>query len=633
MRKCHYWKKAGRTAVPQNMLLFDCETYPDPNRSNEDGEYHVLRLGVAVAYRLEGIKRTRSAEILFRQSAQFWEFVSSRLSKDRPLWLYAHNMPFDLGAVGGWKVLASDKCEWDTAIFEHGIFFCRGTLEGFPIVLCDSGNYYKCRLATIGRAMGLPKMDMPSFSDSDSLWIPYCRNDVLVLAKGMDTLIQFWRTHELGPWQPTIASLAFSAFRHRFMRTKVLVHDYWDSLRLERAAYYGGRVDTPYIGQVLESPIVEYDYSSLYPSTYLETFPVRYDMFMINPKPYLLKELLTRRSILADVTLRTHDRTYPCRRGARVFHPHGDYRTVLPDAELRVAIESGHVRYVHAVSVHHIDKVFAPYLDFFYPLKEKYGAEDNEAFRTICKYLLNALYGKTGQQTPRWIAWGDDCRRVLERQYGLSEGDLDEYAGRYMPMDGCSGTTTFKGIPESIPIRNYWGEVEVQCGKTESRDSVPAIAATVTSYARLKLTAAQTAAGQGNWYYSDTDSVWVNTRGEQGLIDAGLTGHGEIGRLERKRAFANLTVHGRKDYEAEEIIKIKGIRNPKEPDPDGNYPQLHFPSALSQLRQKLHDGVFLSLVVKHLRRNVDWCIVGENGQTSPLVFPGDDPLPQYAAGV
>ena len=624
-RTPHYWRASGRTALPDTFLVFDSETQPTPAPRGLVGEFHVLRLGVAMSFRLERGRRTRLSEVVYHSPAEFWGFVGRRLSADRPLWLLAHNLAFDLGTVDGWNRLSAPDCEWATAIWEGGTFFFRGTMGGKPLVLCDTTNYYKCPLATVGKAVGLPKMPMPAFADSDSAWLDYCRNDVEVTARGIEVLLDFWREHDLGPWCPTIASLAFSAYRRRFLFPKCLVHTDRSSLRLERAAYYGGRVDTPFIGTAPASPVWEFDFASLYPSTYRNPLPYYYLGAENDPRPDRVLCPGPGVHRVADVTLHTSEEPYPVRVRHNVYHPVGRFRTALAEPEFAYAVAAGHVKRVHRVQFYKAAPIFERYLDYFYSLKDQYEKGGNIAFRTVTKYLMNSLYGKTGQMSPRWLPYGADALSQLALFHGLPADALEQYSGLSHHFEGLSAPWTLPEVPGVVELRRCWGQLEIQVARWESRDSCPAIAATVTSYGRLRLSEAQRAAGRGNWYYSDTDSIWVDGEGRNNLLQSGLVGEGTAGLLAAGKEVATLTVHGRKDYEFTGGRRLKGIRAGVEPDPEGGYHQLHFPSAHVQMQDRLAGGVFVREVVKTLRRTVDWCTRTPTGFTEPLVFPHECP--------
>jgi hypothetical protein len=551
--------------------------------------------------------------------------VRSRLDDRRPLWLVGHNLPYDLGVVDGWSVITSDRFLCDKLAVSGTLTWIKGTLDDKPVVFCDTLNYYKCSLKAVGKAVGREKMDMPSQAATDKEWADYCMNDVDVTADGWDALIDFVRREELGPWQPTIAGLAFSGFRSRFMTSKVLVHDKPYILKLERAAYYGGIVDCPRVGVRIDGPVYEMDVCSMYPSVCMLPMPTRLLGSGRGLTRAELERLLKKRHVVAEVTVTTRDAVYPCRLGQSVYYPHGTYRTTLATPELRQALAAGHVQRVHLASWYVAEPVFASYSDHFVRSKEAYKAAGNDAFSTLCKYMANSLYGKTGQTSPTWVQWDRRAMVLLECQHGLRPGSLSAYYDNPPDLYHPEETALLPGIAEPVDVRDLWGMVEVKVGERESRDSCPAIAATVTSYARCLLRSFQAVAGRDDWYYSDTDSLWVSARGKARLEAAGCVAEGQLGKLGCKGEHACLVVHGPKDYETDQFRRLKGVRANATPTDDGGWCQLHFPTALGQIRDRRPGGVFVRRVTKHLRREFRRLHVGRGGITRPLIFPKEMP--------
>ncbi len=631
-RTAHYWRRAGAASAPANILVFDTETWHGDRAKTAGGEWHTLRLGCALAYRLERGVRTRMLRTVFRDAAAFWSLVRSRLDKRRPLWVVAHNLPYDLGVVDGWGVITSECFLCDKLAVGGTLTWIKGTFDGHPIQLIDTLNYYKCPLKAVGRAVGIPKAEMPLQEETDDAWERYCRNDVDITAAGFDALIRFVRDEQLGPWQPTIAGLAFSGFRSRFMTHKVLVHDRPQILKLERAAYYGGIVDCPRVGTVIEGPLYELDVCSMYPSVCQNNLPTRLLGSGRGLTTNDLSKLLRTRHVIADVTIETRQATYPCRLKGGVYYPHGTYRTTLATPELSQALHAGHVRRIHFAAWYVADPVFRDYSAHFVAGKERYKGEGNEAFSTLCKYMANSLYGKTGQTSPVWREWGRTALRLLECDNNLPEGALSAWYDRPPDLYHPEEVVILPGIVSPIEVRDLWGFVELRVGEHESRDSCPAIAATVTSYARCLLRGYQAVAGAGNWFYSDTDSLWTNERGRRNLENSGCVSSGVLGKLDVKRdsdgkeiVHARLIVHGPKDYETDQVRRLKGVRATAEPTADGGWCQLHFPTALGQIRDRRPGGVFVRQVVKHLRREFRRLHVGRGGATRPLVFTKELP--------
>jgi hypothetical protein len=409
------------------------------------------------------------------------------------------------------------------------------------------------------------------------------------------------------------------------MTHQVLVHDNWRALKLERSAYYGGLVDCPVVGRRIGGPIFELDVCSMYPSLCRDPLPAKLKGYSERCGVKAVRNRIEEGfKVIGDVTLET-DEPYPIRLKRGTYYPVGRFRTSLAHAELVYALERGHVKGVHALAWYWPQTLFRSYMGEFAGLKIRYEHDKNDAFRTLSKYYMNSLYGKTGQESPRWRQWGREALQHLEHIHGLPLGYLaawyDSVPSLYEPEE----LIRLPGIPDALEVRNYWGIVEVRVGEGESRDSCPAIAACVTSASRQLLRSYQRVAGAGHWYYSDTDSIWVDQCGLDHLTDAGMVRSQELGYLDCKAVHEWIEVHGPKDYETNLTLKRKGVRGDATPEDDGGWGQLHFPSALTQLHDRVTDGVYVRHVVKHLQRTMHRVAVGEDGETRPLRFPQENP--------
>lgn len=92
----------------------------------------------------------------------------------------------------------------------------------------------------------------------------------------------------------------------------------------------------------------------------------------------------------------------------------------------------------------------------------------------------------------------------------------------------------------------------------ETRHSFPAIAAHVTAYARQYLWRLMETAGVGNYYYCDTDSLFVNRAGYANLT--AYLDNDRLGGLKVEKQVQELRIFGLKDYVADDKITLKGIR-------------------------------------------------------------------------
>lgn len=625
MRHAHYWKLAGAKCAPAEMVVFDCETWHDWAAREPSGEWHTLRLGCALAYRLERGKRTRVKRLTFYEPRPFWELVESRLNKRRPVWVFAHNASYDLGVVGTWRFLLSPEVEVEKAAISGQILYIKCVYRGCGIVFCDTLNYWKSSLKSVGKAVGVEKLDMPTQYHQDYVWEAYCKNDVDVTAAAIDALIAFTRKERLGPWQPSIASLSFSGYRSRFMREKVLVHDTVPILKLEREAYYGGLVETPVVGKRIEGPVYELDVCSMYPAVCRNPLPYYMKDWSDKIGVDGLKRLANKYMLCADVLIESQSDPYPVRLKDGTYHPTGKYRTSLAHPELMDAIGKGYVKWVYRAAWYRHAPIFREYMEHFIGMKSKYRKQPGgEAFATLCKYYGNSLYGKTGQLTPKWVEWNSAAMKDIEVMHGLPEGYLDGYRkppDQYRMEDHAR----LPGCDEPFDVRNYYGVVEIRIGEAESRDSCPIIAATVTSYARCLLRSYIRTAGVANVYYCDTDSVWTNEEGKRNLETSGVVADDRLGFLSVKDTHEFLTVYGAKDYETNLVRRLKGIRPTAESDGQGGWTQLHFPSAAAQVSLSRTGGVFVDRVTKHCHRKLTKCVRLPDGRTRPLVFPAENP--------
>lgn len=625
MRHGHYWKQAGAKVAPANIVCFDTETWHGDKAECDGGEFHTLRLGCALAYRLERGKRTRTARVTFTRPADFFRFVSGRLDRRRPLWVFAHNASYDAGIVGLWEWLRANNVLVEKPAISGTLFYLRCLYKGCVLVFADTCNYYHCSLAELGRSVGIPKGAMPNQDAPDSEWETYCRRDVEVTAAGIDALIAFNRKERLGPWQPSIAGLAFSGYRARFMEHKILVHDNKPCLQLERGCYYGGLVETPRIGAVPDCPVYELDVCSMYPSMCQFDLPYYLEHYSERVGPQLVAKLRREYMLAAEVTIESLDTTYPKRLKTGTYYPLGRYVTCLAHPELCHAIDNGHVKWFHRVAWYRKEPVAREYMTHFVNRKVEFKEGKNKAFETLAKYYANSLYGKWGQLTPNWQEYGAAALATLEEKYGLPDGTLQEKYPVAPVLTSPESTRRFDEIGEPIPLRDYYGVTEIKVGESESRDSCPIMAATVTSYARVLLRGYQKTAGAGNWYYCDTDSIWVNTAGFQRLLASGAIRDNTLGKLSLKKIHWGLTVYGPKDYECDTARRLKGIRASAKPDGKGGWVQLHFPGAAAQIRLERKGGVFVARALKHLRRELTKCVLLPTGETRPLVFPVENP--------
>ncbi|GAI88156.1 unnamed protein product, partial [marine sediment metagenome] len=216
-----------------------------------------------------------------------------------------------------------------------------------------------------------------------------------------------------------------------------------------------------------------------------------------------------------------------------------------------------------------------------------------------CKKMLNSLYGKFGQKAEVWEKIGE-CPNERDR------------------VEVCY----IEGTHHSSAIRYLLGEIFRLEGYEECFNSFPAIPSQVAAYARLYLWELMKQAGEGNYFYCDTDSLFVN---EQGLQNLGDKLHNtSLGGLKVIEQMDSLTIRGVKDYTTGSKEVIKGIRKLAIKIADGVYEQELWPSFKGLLRQQHPDVYAVKTIRKVLSRKYTKGHVNVDGTISPLVLGEPD---------
>jgi hypothetical protein len=286
---------------------------------------------------------------------------------------------------------------------------------------------------------------------------------------------------ETGIMSETFATHALRIWRKDFLKqTLWKPHD--KILDFVRRSYHGGRVE---VFKHQSSLLWAYDVNSMYPYVMQDPMPTRYvgqskgwsDLYFA----------------FVDATVTTPDQYVPCLpvHLEKLYFPVGQVRGVWTSEELRKAESRGaRVLKVHQTYNFETDTIFKEYVTRLYYLKKN---ATSEATRTIAKGLLNALYGKFGQNPTKKIY-------CLER---------NAPAGSFPIMD-----------PDGYPSGFAYYE-----RTSRSAYLLPHLASAVTSKARLHLLSRL----DPDAYYCDTDSVftarWFPTSKELG--EWGELGQGE----------------------------------------------------------------------------------------------------------
>lgn len=572
----------------------------------------IFRFGVA--YYVDYSGHTAEDEIVFEDVSLFWDWIISKTGNKKKLYFIAHNVDFDFRVLDGFRHLRERGFETTNLIADAGKWISdhRSIIDTIPagessiesrsnnnnssITVLDSLNWFKSSLSCLGETVGLPKLSMPDFSDSLDVWIPYCQRDVQILRRTVEGLMDFVKSENMGNFGCTLAKQAMNAYRHRFMTHEIVIHTQPDVIEIERSAYCGGRTEAFVIGRL---PIQEYyklDINSQYPYVMRQNpFPRHYlgrrliglSEWTDSPKPGIM--------FIADCTIETDTPNVPVRHHNRLCFPVGSFRVRLCEPEYRLAVASARSVHCHALYLYASDLLFREWVDVLYELRKKFRSEGNQQYQYFVKILMNSLYGKFGQRCEEW--------EIVE------SCPVDESWYRTL-IDLETGTErTLKAVG---------GQIWERVGKKEGWDSLVAIAACVTSYARAYLWELIVQAGRENVFYCDTDSLIVNEKGRARLenrIDPD-----RLGALKVEGVSQDFVIRNLKDYTFGNETKVKGVSKKAIQTDENTYIVEQWEHLSGAVHRGHVESVRVNQVVKVLRRMYEKGSVQDDGTVQPFVL-------------
>ncbi len=617
-RRTHILQGNKGSQRPQHVILFDTETRPI--QTSPGVETHVLKLGWACYYRPGETGHTRAAQwFKFDTPSQFWTTVEALCKDNRRVYLVAHNVAFDLRIVEGFAHLKRNGWE-QKFIYDKGLTtILRYVRPKQSLEIISTTNFFTMTLKALGTLVGLEKLGVDFETISDKDLSEYCKRDVEIILKAWKLWLRFLDDHDLGTFRRTISSQAFSAYRHRFMNTLIVIHGDMEVCRFERESYRGGRTEVFKVGEFPEQEYYYLDVNGMYSFAMSEhPYPFRLCGHQKGLTLNTLRNKLRNFSVIARVTINTELPAFVVKHNKRNVYPIGVFDTVITTPEIKYALEANVIDKVHEIAWYQQAFIFEDYVKYFSDLKVDYELEGNGAFRGIAKLYINALYGKFGQT-------GDKITKLNTPtvEKGLAKRVL---AG----LSNMLNRKTARNVVIDMGTFNYDTKVWENKGERASRrpqkkateesyNSFPAVVAHVTAYARNYLWELIVKAGRNNVYYCDTDSLIVNQQGFDNLKH--LIHPTKPGHLKIEKQGKTLSIFAPKDYVISDRVRQKGIRRNAEELGKGVYRQDQFLGLAGAIRQGNTDLVTISKVTKTLHRVIQTGTVGNDGWISPFCFP------------
>lgn len=580
--------------LPTRIVYFDSETKV---RKVGKTEQHRLKLAWSCYHR----KRTdgKADQVDWR----YWEdtldlcvYLESLTMVKSVLYIFGHNVFFDLQASDFYYYFT--KWGWRLRfVYDKGLTYILTISKNKKTIKClSSTNYFPSSLKNLGELVGLPKLDVDFKKVSRKELSVYCRRDVEILKKVMESWFDFISIHDLGKFGLTKASQAFNSFRHRFKPHGLCFHRDEELTGFELSAYFGGRTECFFFGKAEGGPFLSLDINSMYPYVMkTRNYPLRFVFFNNDPSLERVKRLLTQYCIIAYIRVRTKDPAYAVRTRDGTVFPIGEFDCYVCSEGLDYAIKHKHLREIYQIACYKRGDLFSPYVNYFYPLKKKYSQEKNPCMREITKHLLNNLYGKFAQRKPITV----------------EETDIT-YDGYW--REEIYDLTTSK----VITVTKLFNKRYITEGSKPGKNSMTAVSAHVTEYARFLLWSIIKQVGRSRVLYCDTDSIKIRKR-DLSRVKYEIHDY-NLGSLCIEGESKELNIEGLKQYNTEHERKLKGVPTRAKQTGPYEYEYLTFTGQSTHLREKVDRYFIARKTNKTVNPTYKKGRVLKNGKVLPIVF-------------
>lgn len=471
--------------TPPAVVFLDTET-----RWQDDGddEVHQLRLWVAQRVDRRNVRKTIPAVEWGRgdTAAGLARWLDAQAVGRPCLWLYAHNLNFDLAVVPLPMLLA--PLGWRVTDFSmrRGAPWLRLAKGSKTLTVCDSWSWIPTRLESLATLTGGHKPPLPGNGDGWDAWEARCAADVDLLARAVLALMDWWDDRHLGRWTISGAGSGWNAFRHRASGERHVMDVDPRLVSMDRDAVRGGRKDAQHAMAGGDGPWAELDLVAAYPTVAAHLpLPVKraweFDHLPLD-SPWIASRFY---GPVAEVVVRTDRPLYPVRHDGVTWYPVGEFATTLAGPELAAARDAGHLVAIGRGQMHKLGWALAPW----------------------ARWVLDPTEGGTVEVPPVAL--------VATKSWGRAV--IGKFAARSHTAEALPGPATLGwSVTDAWDARVGRKASEVQMAgqawwvtyDAEGDNAYPAVLAWVESEVRVRLGRVLDALGPA-WWTCDTDGLIV----------------------------------------------------------------------------------------------------------------------------
>jgi len=516
--RVHWLRGNAGEKTPARLMVLDTES-----RQTTEGEreLHELRCWVLRVIRRgdEPGHPTAIAEFEGTDRAEIAPAIERQIKSGEAWRLFTHNLSFDLGLTRlpldlmarGWQIgrhnLASDQ-PW--------AHFSR---KGRGLWLCDSWSWLPESVESLGQRLGYSKPKLPEETDPPEQWLKRCRADVAITADALLALMNEWDRRSLGWWSITGPASGWNTMLHFPIRgnktrsvpnvkqdtdphrrktgERVLIVPDPSARAFERLALYSGRRDVWQVGDLGKGPWAEIDLRNAH-LTICAAYPLPFRRWAAFDSLALDDWRLgnSDAGLVAECQIRTHTPRYPCRLAGAVYHPVGQFSTVLAGPEILEARRRGDLVGIGKGYGYHLGHTMAPWANWALAILNSEPGEVEPMLQVAVK------------------SWG----RSVPGRWGMTHGRALK-SGPSHVQDWELEPVTVGNPPRRGQIFHLAGSWTEYVNDEEADDSFPAVLAYIQAYCRLALNAILDNLPPDALASCNTEGAWVT---QAALIEVGM---------------------------------------------------------------------------------------------------------------
>lgn len=597
----HWLKRIKSKSWPGRVLCVGAD-WTDVKLSCRDGEHLPILADISIQpIHLEQGKYTYRPMLHGLGENWFWYELEQYARKGKSLVVMSADTSRLWAMLGLWDRLergavllvkndvdTSDPVEWackqlDKQGHKDGDSYSLGDIrreiEGASGYLCLSAPPLVIRFLIPQRNAWITWVDIANYDAFPTGRLGNSKAVAEWLAQTHIRLHDTWRENALGPWRPTSGGIAMAGFLHSSYRGGIHIDATPETDKLARAAYYSGRAECFRLGPIAE-PLWCVDYKACYASimTYLRV-PVRLENVYDHVECHTIMTT-DLKCCIADVTISTAHPCYPRRYAWGTAWPIGRFRTVLAGPELDLAFECDELESVHSLHEYALEPALAEYATKLCKMRDDAEHDGEHTLAGTLKFATNSFAGRWAQRSTGWEV--------------VKNVDTDIGWGEFMGAGPDGSMCVYRSLGAVMQRQRDDGLAD---------DASPAIAAWITSAARVKLWNDILFAGRENVYYVDTDCLIVNAAGLLRLQKAGLVKTNVLGYLGPRWGPSKVEIRGIKYYIHDDIVVCAGVPDAQKvcPIDSDTYYRLHAPADDVRRGRRPRGAVSLARYVKSLK--------------------------------